>query len=876
MKRLSLSKFALLTAVFTINAQANVLFTEYIEGSGNNKAIELTNLSTTAVDLSEFQVTLFSNGKTTATVSQRLSGMLAPGASYVIANAQAQSELKEKAQLLSAVTNFNGDDVLVLRQNDLTIDRFGQKGTDPGSAWGNSNISSKDRTLRRLEQVQQGDTDELADFDLSLQWQEFSKDDFAGLGCSGLTSCSDTGTPVVTLGECGDVATPLNQIQIAQDTSPFKGKTVEIEGVVTAALQGSDQMGGFYVQSLTGDRGLFIANAEYNVSPGQHVRLLGDVAEVYGNTQLNDIQGMRDCGEQVVQAADLTLPLDQSLELLEGQMVTLNQPLHVTLDYNFSRYGQIWLSSGKVFQPTDRYPANSSEAIDLAKFNKTNMLLVDDGSSKQNPELIRYFPQLSAEQPLRSGSQVNQVTGVIHYAYGQYQLIPTADIEFIDANPRAAQPTLTERGNLTLASFNVLNYFVNLATEKGSPYRGANSAIELERQRDKIFSALQAIDADVFGLMELENNGFGSDSAIHDLVSGLNNQLGANQYDYIRPIQDRAGADAITVGIIYKPSQVKPVGDVVLLTAYPFDEQTQKHRIPMIQTFEYLATGEQFTVAVNHFKSKGSSCDSLGDPDLGDGQGNCNGLRTDAAATLAQFINENIGGNAVLMGDFNAYSQEDPMLTFADYGFNTVTMAEDSYSYYYDGQAGSLDHGLVNEALAGKLVAATDWHINADEPRVLDYNVEYKSDAQLQRFYAPDAYRSSDHDPVVMSFALEPAKAKVEFAQSDLWLDESAGMIKIPVKQMGKLLGAKATVHFETHWGTAEGWSDYTSPYWGRLVWLPQSENGAKPEQQFIELTINDDQLVEGIENFTLNLVYSEGVALGKQQQLTVHIRDND
>ena len=78
----------------------------------------------------------------------------------------------------------------------------------------------------------------------------------------------------------------------------------------------------------------------------------------------------------------------------------------------------------------------------------------------------------------------------------------------------------------------------------------------------------------------------------------------------------------------------------------------------------------------------------------------------------------------------------------------------DAYSYVYNGEAGYLDHALASPDLQPDVVDVTEWHINADEPRVLDYNLEYKSAGQQVSYYDPGPYRASDHDPLLVTLDL--------------------------------------------------------------------------------------------------------------------------
>jgi hypothetical protein len=187
-------------------------------------------------------------------------------------------------------------------------------------------------------------------------------------------------------------------------------------------------------------------------------------------------------------------------------------------------------------------------------------------------------------------------------------------------------------------------------------------------------------------------------------------------------------------------------------------------------TFIDNLSEQGFTVAVNHLKSKSSSCEAIGDPDLGDGAGNCNITRTNAAMVEVDWLAGDPTGtgveNYVLIGDFNSYDKEDPIDVikagpddipgtaddFLDMLFEV--RGEDAYSYVYDGQVGYLDYALANLNFARFIDDVNTWHINADEPDLINYDTSYKQDAQ-DAIYAPDAYRASDHDPVVVSFTFD-------------------------------------------------------------------------------------------------------------------------
>ena len=236
--------------------------------------------------------------------------------------------------------------------------------------------------------------------------------------------------------------------------------------------------------------------------------------------------------------------------------------------------------------------------------------------------------------------------------------------------------------------------------------------------------------------------------------------------------------DAIKVGLIYKVDSVTPQGNFAILNSSVdsrFDDIN--NRPTLAQTFSETATGEVFTVAVNHFKSKGSLTGKPEDQDQGDGQGNNNFTRTQAAAALTDWLGTDPtasnDSDFLIIGDLNAYAFEDPVRTIENAGYvNLVKQfeGEDSYSYTFDGQNGSLDHALASASLRSQITGTTDWHINADEPLVYDYNDDIRDPGErssdplnLPQLFNVDPYRTSDHDPVIIGLDLSSAATPEPF-----------------------------------------------------------------------------------------------------------------
>ena len=463
-------------------------------------------------------------------------------------------------------------------------------------------------------------------------------------------------------------------------------------------------------------------------------------------------------------------------------LVTFPQNLVISEYFNFDRFGEIVLTSERHLTPTAQFEPGP-DAIAAAQQFLLDRITLDDGRSAQNPDPAIH-PNgniFDLSNLFRGGDMVANVTGVLDYSFNLYRIQPTQGADYFPVNVRPSQPD--EVGGYTkVASFNVLNYFTTI--DRGSAFwicgpagnqecRGADTDDELARQRAKIVSAISQIDADVVGLLEIENNT--GDGPTADLVSGLNDLVGSGTYAYIAT--GAIGTDAIRTALIYKPGEVTQLGSYAILdtTVDPRFLDT-KNRPVLAQTFVDNATGEVFTVAVNHLKSKGSDCNDVGDPDLGDGAGNCNVTRTLAAEALVDWLAKDptASGDAdfLIIGDLNSYDKEAPIDAILAAGYTDLIyqlLGEEAYGYVFDGQTGYLDHALASTGLVGHITGATLWHINADEPDLIDYDMSFKLPAQ-DALYAPDAYRSSDHDPVIIGICeATPPELFVELNQTMLW-----------------------------------------------------------------------------------------------------------
>ena len=587
------------------------------------------------------------------------------------------------------------------------------------------------------------------------------------------------------------LARTIPEIQGSGATSPFVGQSVITSGVVTHRTSN-----GFFMQALTPDadpatsEGLFVftgSNSFAAVAVGNVVQVTGPVVEFSNGvgtaatplTQIANPTAVALTGSgQVPAALQLSLPLaaGDSFERYEGMLVTITSPMTVQQNFFQGRYGQVTIGAGGRHEtPTNRFrPGASAQA--LADQQARGRLLLDDSSSGQNPNPIPYLVPASGVP--RAGDTVASLTGVIDFGLatnnsagaGLYRLQPTVAPLFTASNPRPATPPAVG-GNVKVGSMNVLNFFTtftNGSTAGGqtgqgctlgtstaaSNCRGADNINEFNRQRGKIVLALAGLDADVVGLMEIQNNGA---VATQNLVDALNAQVGAGTYAAVPPPAAGTGDDAIKVAMIYKPARLSLSG------AAASDTDPINNRPTLAQTFA-AANGERFTVVVNHLKSKGSCPTSGVDLDQGDGQGCWNATRVQQAQRLRSFIAvqqiASSSNDVVVIGDMNAYGQEDPIFELTSNGyvdqlsrFNAL-----AYSYIFDGTSGRLDHGITSTGMSPKVAGAKYWQINADEASVRDYNQEFKLPATTctpgpcppDPFDASTAARSSDHDPVLL------------------------------------------------------------------------------------------------------------------------------
>ncbi|WP_246078690.1 ExeM/NucH family extracellular endonuclease [Modestobacter excelsi] len=563
--------------------------------------------------------------------------------------------------------------------------------------------------------------------------------------------------------DCSASAThEIGAVQGTGATSSVAGATVTVRGVVVGDVPG---LSGFYLQDADGDGDAATSDGVFVVSPvavdlGDTVAVTGQALEFSGQTQITSRTDVAVCAEgtaaDLPAAAPLDLPADDAArERLEGMRVEPVDPLTVSEVFDLTSFGELTLSAGGVtLQPTEVARPGTPEAAAVVRDNALRSITLDDARSARTSTTAR--PYLSPGTPVRVGDQVTFTEPVVlGYGFGTSRLQPadgTADGVFAPQNTRTPAPQAVG-GDVQLATFNVLNYFLTFDQEIG---RGAENQAELERQAAKEVAAITALDADVVTLLEIEDTDStgltqgNADTALADLVRRLNTAARAPVWSYV-PLPEELYAvqrDVIRNGIIYRNDVVAPVGAPVGLV----DEGVWTNaREPQAQTF--VKDGDTFTVVANHLKSKSPGAPTGDNVDTGDGQGQWNGDRVRQAQSVAAFaerLRSQTGDpDVVLMGDFNAYTQEDPIEALREAGYTDLGSAFDEgrYSYVFDAMSGSLDHALATAELTAKVTDVAHWDINSVESSAY----QYTGDPAL---YAADPYRSSDHDPLVIGLDL--------------------------------------------------------------------------------------------------------------------------
>lgn len=543
------------------------------------------------------------------------------------------------------------------------------------------------------------------------------------------------------------VAVAIPAVQGRGGASPWQGRRVQLQGVVTQRLSR-----GFTLQDAAGDGDPATSDAIVVVggrgrlpAVGDTVRVVGTVHEAApgrgGEGARTRTELRRDGVVEPTGRAPLPPPVPLRLpddagrfEALEAMRVVLPAPLVVSDARVAGARGRLLVAAGatRPRAPTDRLPPGPQAAAQ-AEAERARQIVLDR-------------PADAADGDVRAGDRViGAVTGVLD-AHGadtpsRWRVVAEAAPRFERPQPRPLQPPAVP-GALRIGFANLHNWFTSLRDGGDCPpggCRGARDLADWLQQRARLVAMLAALDADVLALAEIEHDDDGA--ALQALVDALNAAGEPGRYAAVPPLASpRESRDAIRVGLVYRPARVRPLG------APQQDSDPSHGRPPLAQRFapQDARAGGPFTVVVAHLKSR--RCDGDSDDadaaDAGDGAGCHDRRRTRQAQALARFA-QRAGapdGAVLVLGDLNAHVQEAPLQRLRAAGFADLLDAG-AYTYVHDGLAGRLDHALASRALAPRVQGAAVWHVNADEPAPAN---------RRGRGANAGPAGASDHDPLIV------------------------------------------------------------------------------------------------------------------------------
>ncbi len=748
----------------------SILISEYVEGSSNNKAIELYNNSGSSIDLeaSNYTLEFYFNGSTSAGTTIALTGTIPDGEVFVIADNDAAPEILNQTDLTSTSSFFNGDDAIVLRENGTIVDSLGQIGNDPGSEWGSGDISTQNNTLRRNIDITKGDTNPDDSFDPNLEWSGFPQDTFDSLGVYQGSNGGDGGS--------GDI-TPVYDIQGAAIISPLNGSQITTRGIVTAV-----DSNGFYLQDPTGDGnnatsdGIFVfTSSAPGVNAGDELGVAGTVSEFtpggtdsgnlsttqISNANLTTLSTNDSLPDATIIGNSGRVPPTESIdddpngynpdadgidffESVEGMLVTAEDAVAVGGTNGFGEIFTVVNGGNNATGISDRNTLN----ISLNDFNPERVQI--DADSDILPGFD--FPNVNA------GDRLGDVTGVVTYSFGNFEINPTQPFSVTEAN-LLPETTNIQSGEdkLTVASYNVLNLDPNDGDGDEDVANGRYDAIA-----NDVINNLNA--PDIIGLQEVQDNSGSTDDGTVSADANLQQLIdaiavnGGPQYELIDNtfITDNASGGQpggnIRTAFLYDPSRVNLVeGSVETIGDQNAGSAFEGARLPLVADFEF--NGQEVTVINNHFSSKGGSSPIFGvDQPFEDLQENpdVNGSldeRQAQAQAVDSYVDGILGSNAdanvVVLGDLNEFEFISPVDEILGSSLNNLidTIPENErYSFIFQGNSQELDHILVSDSL-----------IDSAEVDLVHLNSEFAETEQ----------RASDHDPVLASFSLSGGSNEV-------------------------------------------------------------------------------------------------------------------
>ncbi len=735
----------LLALASPLAASADLLLSEYVEGSSNNKALEIFNGTGAAIDLNVggYNVQMFFNGNSSAGLTVNLTGVVANGDVFVLAQSAADPAILAAADQTSAASWFNGDDAIVLRKGTTVIDSLGQVGSDPGTEWGSGLTSTADNTLRRKADFCTGDTVTSDAFDPATQWDGFATNTFAGLGAH---SCAGTPPPPPPPVQEKEIW----QIQGAGLASPFAGQTVKtLDNVVTGVASN-----GFFIQTPEArvdadaetSNGIFVfTSSTPAVQVGDQVDVTGSVSEFFNFTEI-------DGPTVTVDSTGNALP---AAVLLDADTPSPNQPQPAT---EMERYeGMIVrVENGIASGPTDRFGDTPVVAGPNRPFREPGILFpgepglpVWDG----NPEIFEINPDGAGLPNLSipAGAVIDVAEGPLAFSFSDFQIWPTT----LSVNGTIVLDPIRTRaaGELTIASQNLLRLMdtVNDACSDDVP----TPAVYADRLNKVSLLIREGFGApDIVVVQEVEN--LGVLQAVAAKILADDPTIAYDAY-----LLEGNDVGCIDIGFLVRDTiQVDSVEQFGKDDLFVFGSNTAllHDRPPLVLRGSYVGNGAPFPITVIGIHNR-----SLSGIEGNDGA-RIRAKRHEQALRISQYVQSlqtsQPGIRLVLTGDFNAFQFTDgyvdsigqitgnpdpagakiPATDEVDPDLTNWLLSEpesERYSFIFDGSAQALDHTLTSQALDPFVRGLEHVRGNADAPDT------YRNDPNT-------ALRTSDHDGLAL------------------------------------------------------------------------------------------------------------------------------
>ena len=445
----------------------------------------------------------------------------------------------------------------------------------------------------------------------------------------------------------------IHEIQGDGSETPISGELVEVEALVVGSYQTfvdpeMEGLDGFFIQEEDGDadsnpatsEGIFVldgSSPEVVVKMRDKVRVVGRPSEDFGQTILTaDLVEVLSHKNKLPRESRIYLDPngveDPKFEQYEGMRVRIDQKLVLTEQFNLDRFADVRFAAGdRPFQYTQlNTPDKNGFEVNQERL-ANRVIVVDDGSDRSDVYPITTFDiYYTTETAPRMGDFTPGLRGVLRFAFGDYRIVryPGERVVIKTGNPRPLQAPKV-RGNFTISAYNVLNYFLtvdagdNGSGPSGDDPRGADDSAEFYRQTTKLVTNLLELDADVLALSELENDFMlgGLSNALAFLTRALNEHLGEDVYAYLDPQTSFVDvSDVISVGIIYKPCVVEPIGVPAILTddvvmeldfdaSLPIFDDPNTNRAPLAASFAINKnSGGQRSRCKRHYDKRRDRC----------------------------------------------------------------------------------------------------------------------------------------------------------------------------------------------------------------------------------------------------------------------------